>query len=123
MKTKLEKNAEAARIFLFESNPSGWKILCLILPFLKTLEKWEDGFLHESCRAWHSQNPVVRTKECNDDFGEYRNFPIGFGDVAMALRCAITASTESPPVFLVMETLGKDETIKRINRIVSFHGK
>ncbi len=37
-----------------------------------------------------------------------------FKDVCQALRIAITGSTISPPIFEVMEILGRDETIKRL---------
>jgi len=36
------------------------------------------------------------------------------GKVAQPLRAALTGSTVSPPIFEVMEILGRDETLARI---------
>ena len=36
------------------------------------------------------------------------------GKVAQPLRCALTGRTTSPPVFDVLETLGRDESLARI---------
>lgn len=40
-----------------------------------------------------------------------------FKDIAMLLRIAITGSIISPPIFEVMEILGKDECIKRLKAV------
>jgi glutamyl-tRNA synthetase len=39
------------------------------------------------------------------------------GDVAQPLRAALTGSTASPPIFDVMETLGRNETLARMGDI------
>lgn len=39
-----------------------------------------------------------------------------FRDICQALRIAITGSTMSPPIFEVMEILGKDECMERLGR-------
>ena len=38
------------------------------------------------------------------------------GEVKMVLRVALTGGMVSPPIDLVMEILGKEETIRRIER-------
>jgi glutamyl-tRNA synthetase len=43
-------------------------------------------------------------------------------DVAQPLRAALTGSTVSPPVFEVMELLGRDETLARIQCVVAESG-
>jgi glutamyl/glutaminyl-tRNA synthetase len=38
------------------------------------------------------------------------------GDISMVLRVAITGKTNAPDLFAVMQILGKDRVIARINR-------
>jgi glutamyl-tRNA synthetase len=40
------------------------------------------------------------------------------GDVAQPLRAAITCRTASPPIFEVMEILGREETVRRLRLVV-----
>ncbi|MEO5373578.1 MAG: glutamate--tRNA ligase [Alphaproteobacteria bacterium] len=42
------------------------------------------------------------------------------GGIAQPLRAALTGSTTSPPIFEVMELLGRDETLARIGDVVEF---
>jgi glutamyl-tRNA synthetase len=39
---------------------------------------------------------------------------VKLGAVAQPLRAALTGSTQSPPIFEVMEILGKDEALARL---------
>ena len=40
---------------------------------------------------------------------------IKLGQVAQPLRAALTGATTSPPIFEVMQVLGRDETLGRID--------
>jgi glutamyl-tRNA synthetase len=42
-----------------------------------------------------------------------------FGDIAQPLRAAVTGSTVSPPIFEVLEILGPEEGLARINDAAS----
>jgi glutamyl-tRNA synthetase len=42
---------------------------------------------------------------------------VGLGKVAQPLRVSLTGSTASPSIFEVMEVLGKEETIARIEAV------
>jgi len=44
---------------------------------------------------------------------------IGFGKVMMPLRLALVGALKGPDVFDIMYMIGKDETIKRIEKIIS----
>ena len=44
---------------------------------------------------------------------------IGFGKVMMPLRLALVGALQGPDVFDIMYMIGKDETIKRIEKVVN----
>ena len=43
---------------------------------------------------------------------------IGFGKVMMPLRVALVGALQGPDVFDIMYMIGKDETIKRIEKVI-----
>jgi len=45
-------------------------------------------------------------------------YSIKLGDIAQPLRIAVSGSTVSPPIFEVMEILGKEETLKRLRNAI-----
>jgi len=47
---------------------------------------------------------------------------IKLGSLAQPVRVAITGGTESPGIFEVLEVVGKEKTIKRLNRAISMVG-
>ena len=47
---------------------------------------------------------------------------IKLGQVAQPLRAALTGATTSPPIFEVMQVLGREETLGRIDDAVSAGG-
>lgn len=48
------------------------------------------------------------------------DFHLGFGKIAQPLRVAVTGTTVSPGIFEMLLALGKDKTVARIRRAVSF---
>jgi glutamyl-tRNA synthetase len=52
------------------------------------------------------------------DFAEAR-LSLKLRDVAQPLRAALTGATVSPPIFEVMEVLGRDETLARIDAVIA----
>jgi len=43
---------------------------------------------------------------------------IKFGKIAQPLRVALTGGTQSPGIFEVLEVMGKEKTIKRLEKAV-----
>jgi len=65
---------------------------------LETLQiNWDGKVLEEQARAWCTDNNVK------------------VGDYFMSLRVAITGRAQTPPLWEVMEIIGKDEAIKRLS--------
>ena len=48
---------------------------------------------------------------------------IGFGKIAQPVRLALTGGLASPGLFEVMHFLGKDKTLERIDRAISYFMK
>ncbi len=69
-----------------------------ILTFaIATLEKdWDGKILEEKARAWCQENKIK------------------VGDYFMTLRVAVTGKTATPPLWDIMEILGKEETLTRL---------
>lgn len=44
---------------------------------------------------------------------------LGFGKIAQPLRLALVGKTVSPGIFEMIEVLGKDETISRIEKCIA----
>jgi glutamyl-tRNA synthetase len=47
--------------------------------------------------------------------------PLKLGDLAQPMRAALTGATVSPPIFEVMETLGRDLSLLRVKAVLSLH--
>jgi glutamyl-tRNA synthetase, bacterial family len=62
---------------------------------------WESAALEQTVRTFAGNHPPLKLK-----------------DVAQPLRAALTGATVSPPIFEVMEVLGPDETLKRLNAVL-----
>jgi len=86
----LEEKAKAAL------ENGGKALLHILLPVLEAQSDWSHSALEHMARS----------------FAEAQGKKLG--DVAQALRAALTGRTTSPGMFEVMEVLGKDETVKRI---------
>jgi glutamyl-tRNA synthetase len=54
---------------------------------------------------------------------EYKNNPSNYkgyvADIAKVLRLAITGQTQSPDLYQVMQVLGKDRIINRLNNFIN----
>jgi len=77
----------------------GKYLLNSLLPELEKLGDWTQAALEQACRAFSEKNGKK------------------LGDVAQPLRAALTGRTTSPPVFEVMEVLGREETLERLGNI------
>ncbi len=72
--------------------------------FLITVEDFSAEYLAEKIKSWiASEN-------------------IGFGKVMMPLRFALVGEMKGPDVFTMMEILGKEQTIIRIENAITFGG-
>jgi glutamyl-tRNA synthetase len=88
---KAEKQLDAA----------GREILSSYAAKAAQLSQWERGNLEEIARNLAEEKAVK------------------LGQVAQPLRAALTGSTVSPPIFEVMEILGREETLARITDVIS----
>ncbi|MDE3059521.1 MAG: glutamate--tRNA ligase [Pseudomonadota bacterium] len=109
-RAKTLKELAANAVFYIERPPldakaqaildnGGKDLLKSLLPVLEAAGGWQKDPLEQACR----------------EFAE----PSGqkLGAVAQPLRAALTGSTTSPPIFEVMEVLGKEESIRRIKEV------
>lgn len=74
----------------------GGKVLQTLVPALESLDPWSREALESLARA-HAENHGLK-----------------LGQIAQPIRCALTGSSVSPPVFEVMEIFGREETLTRI---------
>jgi glutamyl-tRNA synthetase len=63
---------------------------------------WDGKVLEEKARSFCSENNVK------------------VGDYFMVLRIAVTGLTNTPPIWDVMEILGKKETLNRLQSVSNF---
>ncbi|MCP4395160.1 MAG: glutamate--tRNA ligase [Alphaproteobacteria bacterium] len=89
-------NAKAKKLL----NNDGISKLKEIIAVLNTAEEWKKDPLEKACRDLSDKLEVK------------------LGKIAQPLRAALSGSNVSPPIFHVMEVLGKEETINRIQRII-----
>ena len=59
--------------------------------------------------------PPRRSRRQSRRYVETAERPAKLRDIAQPLRAALTGATVSPPIFEVMETLGRDETLARLD--------
>jgi glutamyl-tRNA synthetase len=71
-----------------------------LMPILEALSDWQEGALEEAARAFTESEDVK------------------LGKVAQPLRAALTGSATSPGVFEVAATLGKDESLARLQAVI-----
>ncbi len=74
----------------------GAAVLACLAPTLAAIERWDAEALEAATRA-HAEREGVK-----------------LGSVAQPLRAALTGTTVSPPIFEVMEVLGRGECLARI---------
>ena len=92
----LSIEAKAAKIL----NNGGREILEKLLPQLAGISDWSHDSLHEAVKAFSGAQDLK------------------LGKVAQPLRAALTGSNVSPGIFEVLEVLGKDESLARIEDAV-----
>ncbi|MCM8569646.1 glutamate--tRNA ligase [Gramella jeungdoensis] len=71
-----------------------------LIEVLKSQDEWEADKLQNEVKAW------IKSKE------------IGFGKVMMPLRIALVGALQGPDLYKIAEFIGKDETIKRIEKAI-----
>ncbi len=77
------------------------------------------GLLGELSDALHAVEPwsAAATEQVVREYSERKG--VKLGSVAQPLRAALTGRTTSPPIFDVLEVLGKGESLARISDVVS----
>ena len=71
----------------------------------------------ESLNVWERD----ALEACVREFAEANGLKLG--QIAQPLRASLTGSTVSPPIFGVMEALGRDEALKRIQGWISLDAR
>jgi len=71
-----------------------------VIALLKDIEPWEATHIKEKLSEW------INSKE------------IGFGKVMQPLRLSLVGDLKGPDLFVIMEMLGKNETLRRIERAI-----
>ena len=84
-------------------NETGRPILAALKPMIESVANWRREPLEELARTYAEANGQK------------------LGSIAQPLRAALTGSTVSPPIFEVMEILGKDEALGRLGDALSEH--
>ncbi len=79
----------------------GIEILKELQPLLEGIEDWHKDSVNEVVKS------LATTKE------------LGLGKIAQPLRAALAGTMSAPPIFEVASILGKEETIERINKVIS----
>ena len=80
-------------------NSENIKLLINYAPFLEKLEEWTKNKIEENIKSYCS------------------SINIKLGKLAQPLRAATTGKSVSPGLYEVMEVLGKEETLNRIQNI------
>lgn len=75
-----------------------------VLPILRSVNDWSTASLESAVKSW------CETKQ------------LGLGKVAQPIRIALCGSTVSPPIFESLEFLGRDRTLRRIERCLATFG-
>ena len=111
---KIDELAESARFYVISRpvpldkkaaailNDGGRQKIVDILPLLsatKTRENWEAQALEGLVRAYAEETGIK------------------LGEVAQPLRAALTGSKTSPPIFEVMDVLGREESLNRLSDV------
>ncbi len=99
----------SSSLYLFRTRP-----LMMDERAAKLLEDPAPMYLRQVRRAftdteWQAGNLEVAVREVAEQAG------VGLGEVAQPLRAALTGSTTSPGIFEVLEALGRDESLGRID--------
>ena len=76
-----------------------------VVSVLKEIEPWEATHIKEKLSEW------INGQE------------IGFGKVMQPLRLSLVGDLKGPDLFVIMEMLGKDETLRRIEQAIEKLGK
>jgi glutamyl-tRNA synthetase len=82
-------------------NESFTEHLKAFVPTLEAVTDWKHDVIETTTRQYTEENDLK------------------LGKVAQPIRAALTGSNVSPPIFLVMEVLGKDEVMARIDDAVN----
>ena len=72
-----------------------------LVSIVSNIEKFEVETLQKEIKGWITGNEI------------------GFGKVMMPLRLALVGSLKGPDVFDIMYMIGKTETVKRIEKVIS----
>ena len=77
-------------------------LLQKVISLLKEINDFSEGTISEKIKGWIISEGI------------------GFGKVMMPLRLSLVGEMKGPEVFDIMEILGKEDTIKRIEKAIKF---
>jgi glutamyl-tRNA synthetase len=77
---------------------AGINVLGDLRPILAGLPQWEAAKIEEAVKEYGAQKQL------------------GLGNVAQPIRVAVSGTTISPPIFQSLEFLGRERTLRRIDR-------
>jgi glutamyl-tRNA synthetase len=89
---------------LKKGDAQGLTVLRELRPLLKDATEWNTGALESAVNRYCEQKGL------------------GLGKVAQPLRVAVSGGTVSPPIFESLEVLGRDRTLRRIDRCLTAAG-
>lgn len=97
----VEYDADAVQKNLLKGDSAGLKELAAIRPELAALGQWTAAELDRFIRGWCERRGL------------------SLGKVAQPIRIAVTGTTVSPPIFDTLAILGRERTLRRIDRLLS----
>ena len=91
-------------------------ILSELIKVLKPIKKWKSFAIAKDLESNILIKKIIKTK-----IEEWinSNEEINFGKVMMPLRLALVGALQGPDVFDIMYMIGKNETVKRIENVIS----
>lgn len=91
---------QAVRKVLLKSDAAGLAVLRLVRDALAATEPWQAAAIEQTIRGFCRQRGL------------------GLGKVAQPIRVAVTGTTVSPSIFETLELLGRQRTLRRIDRVL-----
>ena len=99
---RITYDEQAVKKVLLKGDGAGVSALRDLLPLFQEIQDWSVATLDETVRNYAESNQL------------------GLGKVAQPLRVAVTGNTVSPPIADTLELLGKDRTLRRIQRTLDY---
>lgn len=97
----VQYDAKAVKKILAKNDGQGYVMLERLLPDLRSLGEWSAASLEAHLKA------------------QSESWEVGFGQVAQPIRVAVSGTTVSPQIGQTLVLLGRDATLRRIERTLS----